>query len=298
MFQRLIEKSELIGNTLFYFDFMKIKSTFAENNTSVMKFQCSILFFSFIFLLLSCDKFQRSFDEKDQQKYKIDTLSEETKIVKEFYPDGKLKRSTSVTLKNRKHGYDITYYKNGTVCKSKYYIDGRLEGKVTWNYKSGKLYKEKDYKNNMLNGFVRKYYENGKIEAEIPYKDHKAQPGTKEYNKQAKLIEQPSIVFYEEDLLELANKVILHIRLSDPAIKEVEYYRLYTYKNSDNEEESYYTLLNSQGGNNVSIDYTISPGSFFVEKVNIKAVFKTRKRNDIVVTNSYNFARENKDIVY
>lgn len=67
---------------------------------------------------------------------------------------------------------DVTYfYKNKTVYRKTYVVDGKLDGKFNEYYASGNLKVDGKYKNGTKDGNWKTYYKNGKIKSKGRYKD-------------------------------------------------------------------------------------------------------------------------------
>ncbi len=88
---------------------------------------------------------------------KIFDKDSDTINIKYFYDNGKLRTVGKFVRKNR-IGKWMYYYVTGKVFSEEFYVDGKLEGKVTIYFKSnGKKAEESIYKNGLLHGASKKY---------------------------------------------------------------------------------------------------------------------------------------------
>ncbi|WP_347175380.1 toxin-antitoxin system YwqK family antitoxin [Polaribacter uvawellassae] len=77
--------------------------------------------------------------------------------VKYLFDNGKI-RVNGAFFGKKRVGKWTYFYKKGTVFSEEYYVDGKLEGKVTVYFESnGKKAEESEYKNGLLHGVSKKY---------------------------------------------------------------------------------------------------------------------------------------------
>lgn len=237
------------------------------------------------------------------------------RVIKEYYPDGKLKSSTEalgqlrhgesreyrkdgslesiITYENnRKHGPARSYYPDGKTVKTEvHFVSGLKHGEARWNYPDGNLYRLTPYLNGRIVGVRKVYYENGNLQAEIVYQDGEPGVGLKEYNSNGTLREfESKMVFSEIDRISLDNTFVLTVSLSD-GYRNVEYF---SGKLSDgqfwNEQLSPITSANGVG----VMEFFVSKGSFKMETINIIARIKTNLNNYLIIQREYHLALENK----
>lgn len=237
------------------------------------------------------------------------------RVIKELYPDGKLKSTTEAlgqlrhgesreyrkdgTLENlityennQKHGPARNYYSDGKTVKTEInYVNGYKQGETRWYFPDGKIYRITPYINGKIFGIRQVYYENGNLQAEIPYIDGQPGAGLKEYNSNGTPKKFDSkIVFNEEDRIGLDNTFKLKISLSD-GYKDVKYYSGKLY------DGQYWTdqlsPIDSENGVGV-MEFFVSKGSFKMETINVIARIRTSLSNYHIIQREYHLALENK----
>ena len=230
-----------------------------------------------------------------------------TRIVKEYYGNGKVKTEISVKDSLR-HGitknYDsegrllseVTYVNNVRegIAKNYYAESGKLnstleyrngikEGNEIWYYESGKEYRVSPFVNGNIEGIQKLYYEDGKLFAEVPFKGGFPGVGLKEYNEDGSLMNNyPKLIIEKQDYLKSANKVILSIRLSNNATS-VKYYKGKLNDGYLNEKS---ILLASPNGI-AHIDYNIPNGAVLKQNLVITCNYKTPHGNPCVISRDY-----------
>jgi len=273
----------------------------------ILKRTWSILIIVHILLLASCSP------GKPEQK----TTSKDpnARVIKELYPNGRLKSSTEAvgqlrqgeskeyrkdgTLENlityennRKHGPAKSYYPDGKTVKTEMnYIKGYKQGETRWYFQDGNIYRITPYLSGKINGTRKVYYENGKLQAEISYLDSQPGTGLKEYNPNGSPKEHRSkIVFSEQDRVSLDNTFKLSLSLSDK-YRNVEFYKgTLTDGIYWNEQLAPIATENGIG----VMDFHVSKGSFKMETINIVARIKTKLNNYHIIQREYHLALENK----
>lgn len=229
-------------------------------------------------------------------------------IVKEYYSTGKIKSEISAVgdlrqgitknydqqgrllsevnyVNNVREGTAINYYaETGKVNSTLVYKNGIKEGDEIWYYESGNKYRVSPYLQGKLDGLQIVYYESGKIMAEIPYKAGFAGLGLKEYNEDGTLVtDYPKLIIQRKDYLTEANKIMLHISLSNNS-EQVKFY-----KGSLTEGKylnAQLLLLATQNGT-TQIDFNIPPGAMLNQSVVITASFKTAFGNPNTISRTY-----------
>jgi antitoxin component YwqK of YwqJK toxin-antitoxin module len=237
-------------------------------------------------------------------------------IVKEYYSTGILKAEISAVaglrqgltrnynqqgrlisevnyVNNIREGIARNFYVNsGKLNSSLEYKNGIKDGNEIWYYESGKDYRVTPYVQGVISGIQKVYYENGQLMAEIPYKEGFPGAGLKEYKEDGTLISNyPKLLIQQKDYLTEANKVLLHIMLSD-GYEEVRFYKGPLtdgkYLNKD------LLLLATQKGT-TQIDFNIPPGTTLNQSVILTAHYKTPNGNPHIISRTYNLQVVNKD---
>lgn len=239
----------------------------------------------------------------------------EVKVIKEFYPNGRLKSSTEaignlrdgiskdyrsdgtleneiIYVKNRKHGLAKSYYTDGKTLKNEVpYINGYKQGVVKWYYQSGSLYRETTYISNAINGIRRTYYENGKLQAELPYLNSQPGTGLQEYAQDGKPKEFKGMIrVKEEDRISLEGSFTLILSISD-GTKNVEFYTGHLTDGKYWNEEL--TAVPTENGTG-RIFFHVSRGAFKMETINLVAKIKTSLGHTRILQKEYHLAIENK----
>ena len=252
-----------------------------------------LLFIGLFAFTISCDNYKRA-DRNSQKgknnngKYVFNKDGDSVRI--NYYPNGFIK--SSITIKNRrKNGIAYLHYENGKIQFEIMYNDGFKHGLVKYFYESGKIYRETTYINGQIDGTQRIYYENGKLKAEIPYHLGQVQMGTKEFYSSGKEVTKyPVIKVVPIDKMALENKYYLKIYLIPKKTKV----RYYIHKNLKGGVEGKIDLDPWIKNGVATYPINIFPGESKMEKIDIRAEFKTRKGNPKVIRKVYNLAVENR----
>lgn len=185
-----------------------------------------------------------------------------------------------------KNGIAKKYFENGKVEFIINYKDGVKNGLTKWFYKSGNIYRETIYAYGLEDGIQKKFYEDGKLIAEVPYKHGILLPGLKEYTKAGKLKKiYPELITKPIDKLAFENKYILRCYLTGKP-KGAKYFRVIRFEGSN--RDSFINLDKKNGVAN--IEFFLSRGGYVMEKVVVRAEFKTTLSNIYVVEKEYNLA--------
>ena len=277
-----------------------------------MKIRLIVWIFAFLAGLASC-----SGDKPDKGSRSSETGSPDpgTRIIKEYYQNGRLKSETEAVGKlrqgeskeyrkdgtlenlityenNRKNGPAKNYYADGKTVKTEIiYWNGYKHGEAKWYYPDGEIYRITPYLNGKINGNRLVYYENGKLQAEIPYFDGQPGVGLKEYNPNGSPKDHDAgIVFREQDRIHMDNTFRLYISLSD----ENNHVSFFSGQLTDdkfwNERLSPIATENGVG----TLEYHVSRGSFKMETINVVARIKTSLNNYHFIQREYHLALENK----
>jgi antitoxin component YwqK of YwqJK toxin-antitoxin module len=231
-------------------------------------------------------------------------------IVREFFPNGKVKAEISIkdnkrhgVTKNysktgrllsvvdyaygRKEGRATNYYSSGRVHSTMVYKNGLKEGEAVWYYENGNPYTVNQYVNNKLNGIQKKYYRNGNLQSEIPYKDGQPGTGLKEYTEAGELINNyPEIVVREINRVETEDKFILNIYLSR-RMSNVHFY-LDDLDSGKYIKRNMYELPSENGV--ATRTYDMPQGYVKFQKLNIIARARTKLGNTYITQRTYNLA--------
>jgi len=251
----------------------------------------------------------------DKNKEEAETLAPGVRIVKEHYPDGRLKSQTEALGKlrhgkskeyrkdgtleslttyenNRKHGPVLNYYPDGKTIKTEIdYRYGLKHGDAKWYFPDGKIYRFTPYFEGKINGIRTTYYENGTKQAEIPYLNGQPGMGLKEYHPDGNIkVFNAGIVFSEQDRTSLDNMFTLFISVSDGS-RNVEYFSGKLTEGIFWNEKL--VPLDTENGLG-SIEYYIAKGTFKMETINIVARVKTSLKNYHIIQREYHLAVENK----
>lgn len=236
-------------------------------------------------------------------------------VIKEHYPDGKIKSETEAKGKlrhgtsreyrkdgtlenlityenNRKQGIAANYYPDGKTVKTEInYVNGYKQGEATWYYPDGKVYRKTPYVNGRITGIRKTYYENGVLQSETPYLNGQPGRGLKEYTQDGKLKSYNArIQIREVDRISLDMTFTLFISLSDQS-RSVKFYQgKLTNGIYWNDQLEPITTENGKA----ELSFHISKGTFKMETLNIVARDKSRLDHYHILQKEYHLAVENK----
>jgi hypothetical protein len=237
------------------------------------------------------------------------------RIIKEYYPDGKVKSETAAKGKlrhgeskdyrkdgtlenlityqnNRKHGRAANYYPDGKTVKTEMnYVDGFKQGEAVWYYPDGEVYRKTPYVNGRITGNRTTYYKSGILQSETPYLNGKPGIGLKEYTRDGKPKSYGARILIKEiDRISMDNTFTLLISLSDKS-RGVKFYQgkltndLYW-----NDQLSPIATENGVA----ELTFHISKGTFKMETLNIVARDKSSLNHIRILQKEYHLAVENK----
>lgn len=237
------------------------------------------------------------------------------RVIKEYYPDGKIKSETEAKGKlrhgtskdyrkdgtlenlityenNRKQGLAANYYPDGITIKTElHYVNGYKQGEAVWYYPDGSVYRKTPYVNGKINGTRTTYYESGVLQSETPYLNGQPGVGLKEYNQDGELKPyRARILIREIDRISLDKTFTLVLSLSNKS-KSVEFYQ------GTLTDGAYWNdqLAPIPTKNGVAeLSFHISRGTFKMETLNIIARDKTRLNHHHIKQKEYHLAVENK----
>lgn len=190
-------------------------------------------------------------------------------------------------------GKSTIFFDDGKTVKSiVYYNMGKKEGSAKTFYSDGSLYKDYNYKNDELDGKQIKYRQNGKIRSIAYYRNGEPNNKLEEYLTNGKPKKKyPKILVETMDKTLLTGEYIVKIQMSDKT-KNVTYYLGKLDKDGFISEDAIYMGQRSNGI--LELKYTVMPGQYLVEKLDIIAKVKTFQRNYYITTKTYNVAFENR----
>jgi len=223
----------------------------------------------------------------DEGKKKKKKAKVKEGLVQSYRKDGSL--SSEVNYKEgKKEGLAKDYYKDGQVHYEINYRGGQKNGITKWYHENGELYMSCNYTDNQRDGIETKYYEGGKMMSEMPWKNNMPGLGLKEYSKEGKLLTKyPAIEFEVKDQIAMNGEYTIKISMSDN-YKNAKFWRGQLIDGEYLDEYKSYPLRTINGV--AIIHYKLSPGQFVMEKLNIIAKMKTRKRNYFVTQKAFNLA--------
>lgn len=237
-----------------------------------------IVFFS----LSACESLEKGSKKNKQPK---------DGVVKQYHADGSLKNEIPFE-RGKKNGVAKNYYKNGRLRQQVSYVDNIKHGDVITYYESGKKYQVTPYDSGRIHGIRKKYRMDGRLMAEVPYYNDEACAGLKEYLTNGELKKQySSIEVTEINNLLRNNEFILRISMSDNS-KKVVYYLGKLDADGCIGEDAMKVVPQRPGV--LELKYSLGPGMFIMEEINIIAVVQTRLGNPYVVQRSYNLAVEHR----
>jgi hypothetical protein len=238
-----------------------------------------------IVFLFSC--FIQCTPEKKKEKKKTSD-----NVVKAYYSNGNL-RAAIPQKDKKKHGQATEYFESGKIYQQIDYKEGIKEGMAKRYYENGKLAQETSYMNNQMHGVQRKFREDGKLASEGSFDSGEPCTGLTEYLLDgSKKKKYPSIIVTPLDRVSTEGSYKLIITLSEK-VKEVEYF---TGQLSDGKclGSQASKIWNTDRTGTAEINYTVLPGSFIMEKVNIIAKIRTTQGNTYLTQRLVNVAAENR----
>lgn len=230
--------------------------------------------------------------EKKEGKVEETKKRDSVRIETAKHSNGKLKAEVPYAGK-KKHGLAKTFDKDGNIMLELPYVFGKREGQSKKYYEGGKqVYQTTEYKNDLLHGMQVKYRENGDLMSEARFDNDFSCAGLKEYYTDKTLKkEYPKLIITPVDKIESQGVYVLNISLSE-RVRKVKYY---TGKLSPSGclHDDLYSVLQDEQKKTGIIKYTIPPGAFLMEEVNIIAAVETIYGNTYVVQRTHNVAIQN-----
>jgi hypothetical protein len=238
--------------------------------------------FFIIAILMICSCAKKGANEKPRGKL--------NGLHKYYFPDGNL--YLEVNYKDSiPHGTFKRYFKSGKLLEQSEYVNGVLHGPSKKFHDNGQRSTETPYDSGRIHGIQRKYRKDGTLAYEAPYYYDNPCVGLKEFYLSGNPVKNyPGIVVQADDALLKDDRYTLNISLSDKS-RLVEFYR-------GNLTDGRYIGEDARRIQTVKgigyVYYTLPPGAFVMEKINIIAKVKTDLNNYYITQLSYNLAVENK----
>lgn len=236
-------------------------------------------------------------------------------VIKEYYPDGKIKSETEAKGKlrhgtskeyrkdgtlenvityenNRKHGLAANYYPDGKTVKTELnYVNGYKQGEARWFYPDGSVYRKTPYENGRITGVRKTYYESGVLQSEIPYLNGQPGIGLKEYTQDGEPKSYNArIQIREIDRISLEKTYTLVISLSNQS-KDVAFFQG-KLTNGVYWNDKLEPIATKNGI--AELSFYVSKGTFKMETLNIVARDQTRLNHYHILQKEYHLAVENK----
>ncbi len=211
-------------------------------------------------------------------------------IQKFYYPDGNLYLEVNYR-DSIPHGLSKQYFKNGQVFEEAVYVNGKIHGTRKTYYENGQPSTETPYDSGRVHGVKKKFRKDGKIAFEAPYHFDKPCVGVKEYFLSGNPVNNyPSIQIKTIDRLLKDNLFILEVSLSNSSTR-VDFYegQLTDAKYIGNQVRTVHT---AEGVGRIY--YSLPPGAFVMEQLNLIAKVKTDLGNYYITQRAYNLAAENR----
>ncbi|MDA3892608.1 MAG: hypothetical protein PF517_13165 [Salinivirgaceae bacterium] len=205
-----------------------------------------------------------------------ETECTQVKIHKSYNDDGSLKADVEM-VDGLRHGTAHNYYKDGSVHSEMHYKNGKKDGTSTWFYEDGKPYRVSQFVKGVKHGISKKYYKNGQLMAEIPYLNNQLQPGTIEYSKLGKPLEQNLKFSYKVE-----NQTILHqtvvIEITGKKMDEISRYSAFIM-----EQNIPNTLNGSRDKQAIRFNVPSKKGNVRTVEATIWLTSKTKLNNKIII---------------
>jgi hypothetical protein len=136
--------------------------------------------------------------------------------IKQFM-SGKYKVSEETFKNGVREGLTKTFYQNGKLQRTFWYVDGLRQDSSCWYYQEGQLFRTTPYFNDTVEGIQKQYYRTGELKAKLGYSKGLRTLFFEEYTREGNLVKDyPELVVKTEDnyqkngtfriVLELSNK--------------------------------------------------------------------------------------------
>ncbi len=124
------------------------------------------------------------------------SCNQNLKHQKVYYSDGSIEASFYVDKNGKMQGDAITFYKNGKISSSNFFINGKGNGIYKMFYPNGKIKSLMHLKNDLFDGLAYYFDSLGNIESEILYKNEKKLKG-KYFYKNGTIEHIQSLVYFK-----------------------------------------------------------------------------------------------------
>jgi hypothetical protein len=128
---------------------------------------------------------------------------------------------SETTYKNGvREGLKKTYYQNGRLRQTFWYVNGLRQDSSRWFFEEGQVFRTTPYKNDTIDGIQKQFYRTGKVKAKITYKKGLRLPTLQEFTQEGKLIGgYPQIVVSTSDNYKSKGTYSVTLSLSDKSTK-------------------------------------------------------------------------------
>lgn len=220
-----------------------------------------------------------------QAEFSFNKEGKKDGLCRSYYNNGRV-RSDFLYKEGVKEGVSKNYYKEGGVSSEITYKDGKKNGPYIKYYKSGVKYTLSHYKNNQLDSTRVIYTRGGKPKSEMMYSGGRVVPGTKRFKPNGELRDPLTLRFSLDDKTALTGKAKLYIELSEK-MPEVTYAFGVVNDEGKLKDNFKYPLQKDSKGRGY-IEYTKSPYSMVMDKVEVVATAKDRDQQVYLVSGTYN----------
>jgi hypothetical protein len=211
-------------------------------------------------------------------------------LHKFYYPDGKLYLEINYR-DSLPDGMFRQYFKSGILFEETTYRMGIKHGQSKKFHGNGRLFTDTPYDSGRIHGIQKKYRSDGTIAFEAPYYYNNPCVGLKEFYLSGRMVDKyPTIVVKAENKLLKEGEYILQLTLSDNT-KRVEFYKGKLTDGKYIGEDV--KVIHTRDGVG-SLHYSLPPGVFVMEKLDILAKVKTDLNNFFITQVSFNLATENR----
>jgi hypothetical protein len=214
-----------------------------------------------------------------------------TKTARSYYKNKKVK-SESTYKDGKRNGMSRSYNEQGQVMLELPYVDDKRHGQSKRYYETGILYQTTEYVEDRIHGTQVKYRPNGKPMSEARFEDELPCLGLKEYLEDGTIKKKyPKLVIKAVDRIDASGEYILNLTMSEK-VKKVRYYTGKLSPGGCLTDRNYFILL-TEDQKTGKIVYSLSPGQFIMEELNIVAVVETILGNEYVTQQTYHVAIDN-----
>lgn len=185
-----------------------------------MKSTGSLLIIAFVCLLFACKgNTEKAGNRIDAPNDTVSAADTGYTGIKQFM-SGKYKVS-EVTFKNGvREGLTKTFYENGKLQRTYWYVNGLKQDSSCWYYQEGQLFRTTPYLNDTIDGIQKQYYRTGELKAKIGYSKGLRTLFFEEYTREGKLVTgYPELVVKTEDNYQKNGTFRIVLELTDKNTK-------------------------------------------------------------------------------